>query len=222
MSSDFSNQSIVADDASDRMVLSQFGYDGSDEGFGSPLASIARKMAMSPVRLAQMQARAAQKIAGRKMPQKALQNAKMAALARHAMKRGRFPFGGDGLVDISRPNPHCHPMEGFEGLFDDLKRTVTKGFTSTYDRLIGTAKTEAAKQVSQVASTIAADPKVQQTVQAQVKQQPADAVAQKLVSAGESVAAGTKAVAEAVKTNKLPLSVLLGGALAAYFLFFRR
>lgn len=172
MASDFSNQNIIADDSSDRMVLSQFGYDGSDEGFGAGEATLMR--------------------------------------------------GASRNYTNQAPNPHCHPMSGFEGLFDDIGKTLKQGLSSAKERLIGTAKDVAAKQLSAVTSKIVADPRVQEAAKEQAKQQAAQAVAQKLVQAGEQAAETAKAAVETVKSNKLPIALLVGGALAAYFLFMRK
>lgn len=206
MESDFSNQNIVNDSAPDRMVLSQFGYDGSDEGFGAGPAQMVSSLARGPVKLNATRL-------GRQPSQKVLQMMKRRALAMQALRKRGPLTGFRGLGE------QAHPMEGF---FDDIKKSVSSGFSRLKSGVTGAVKQTASQELTKAATTIAADPKVQQVAADQAKKAAADALAAKIVQTTDQATVLAKDIGQAVEKSKIPMGVLLGAAAAVYFLFLRR
>lgn len=206
MESDFSNQNIVSDSAPDRMVLSQFGYDGSDEGFGAGPARILGAISRGPLKLNAARLK-------RQPSQKILKALKHQSLARQALKKRGILSGFKAFGE------EAHPMEG---LFDNIKKSVSSGFNRLTSGVTSSVKQTASQELSKAASSIASDPRVQQAAADQAKKAAADALAAKIVQTTDQATVLAKDIGAAVQKSKIPLGVLLGAAAAAYFLFLRK
>jgi hypothetical protein len=216
MSSDFSNQDYVDDSPRDRMVLSQFAGDHSEFGYAAFSYGDSSEGFDFGEQVSQLTAsgvpttREAELLKAMRGYHRQLHQVK--AMAGHPME------GYNGF-------------EGFDGLWDKLKSTVSGGAkkavssatAAASQQIQKTVDTTASQLKSGVSSAITSTASGVKSVVAVPAPAPAPAPAPSIVQRiAEPVQQVATRAAEVVKQNKIPTAVLGIGALALLYFFMRR